>query len=49
MVVNGILSVNFCKSNFILDRTVIDGTLQPWIGTGERYVGGEKVDDYYID
>ena len=40
-----ILSVNFCKSNIILDRTVIDGALKPWAGIGERYVNGEKVDE----
>jgi arylsulfatase len=34
--------------NFILDRSVIDGTLKPWAGTGELYVNGEKVDEDYF-
>ena len=36
------------KFNFELDRTVLDGTLKPWAGTGEIYVNGEKVDDDYF-
>lgn len=36
------------KFNFILDRSVIDGTMKPWAGTGELYVNGEKVaEDYF--
>lgn len=34
--------------NFILDTSVIDGTLKPWAGTGELYVNGEKVDEEYF-
>jgi len=35
--------------NFILDTSVIDGTLKPWAGTGEIYVNGEKVDEGYFE
>jgi len=35
--------------NFILDTSVIDGTLKPWAGTGEIYVNGEKVDEDYFE
>jgi arylsulfatase len=35
--------------NFILDTSVIDGTLKPWAGTGEIYVNGEKVDEEYFE
>lgn len=37
------------KFNFELDRSVIDGTLKPWAGTGELYVNGEKVDEGYFE
>ncbi len=37
------------KFNFILDRSKIDGTLNPWSGTGELYVNGEKVDEEYFE
>lgn len=37
------------KFDFILDRTVIDGTLKPWAGTGAIYVNGEKVDEGYFE
>jgi len=37
------------KFNFVLDRSVIDGTLKPWAGDGELYVNGEKVDEKYFD
>ena len=36
------------KFNFILDTSVIDGTLKPWAGTGELYVNGKKVDEDYF-
>jgi arylsulfatase len=35
--------------NFILDRSVIDGTLKPWAGTGELFVNGKKVDEEYFE
>ena len=35
--------------NFILDRSVIDGTLKPWAGDGELYVNGKKVDEEYFE
>ena len=37
------------KFNFILDRSVIDGTLKPWAGDGELYINGEKVAEMYFD
>ena len=37
------------KFDFVLDKSVIDGTLKPWAGTGALYINGNKEDEGYFE